>query len=268
MISRNLKVLSVAGAALVLTAGGVGAAQLDKAVNLSVDGSATSAHVFGSTVGDLLDNQGISVRDGDVVIPAAGAPLRDGDTVTVKYARTLTVTIDGKTRQIRTTETTVDGALLALGLRGEGARLSVSRSQTIGRQGLALSIVTPKKVTVVVDGKTVTKTLTAATVGEALAQLRVQPGKSDRVTPAASTVLANGARVVVQRVTTKDSKVTKAIPFETVRKKTSDLYEDQTKVATAGVNGVRTVTLRKVTVDGKVTATKEIASTVTKKPVT
>jgi uncharacterized protein YabE (DUF348 family) len=268
LISRNLKVLSVAGAALLLTAGGVGAAQLDKAVNLSVDGTATSAHVFGSTVGDLLDNQGISVRDGDVVIPAVGAPLRDGDTVTVKYARTLTVTIDGKTRQIRTTERTVDGALLALGLRGDGARLSVSRSQTIGRQGLALSIVTPKKVTVVVDGKSTTKTLTAATVGEALAQLRVQPGKSDKVTPAASTVLTNGARIVVQHVTTKDSKVTKAIPFETVRKKTSDLYEGQTKVETAGVEGVRTVTLRKTTVDGKVTSTKEIASTVTKKPVT
>ena len=91
--------------------------------------------MFGSTVGDVLDNQGITVKPGDVVVPAADAPISDGETITVKYARLLTLTVDGKTRQLRTTETTVDGALLALGLRGEGARLSVSRSETIGRQG-------------------------------------------------------------------------------------------------------------------------------------
>ena len=143
MVSRNLKVLAVAGAAVVLTGGAVGAAQLDKAVTLSVDGKTSSAHVFGSTVGDLLASEGITTRPGDVVVPAADTPLTDGESVTVRYSRLLTLTIDGKQRQIRTTETTVDGALLALGVRSDGARISVSRSQTIGRQGLSLTIVTP-----------------------------------------------------------------------------------------------------------------------------
>ncbi|EWT01579.1 transglycosylase [Intrasporangium oryzae NRRL B-24470] len=268
MITRNLKVMSVAGAALVLTAGGVTAAQLDKSVHLSVDGKASDAHVFGSTVGDLLDSQGISVHSGDVVIPAVDDALSDGETVTVKYARTLTVTIDGKVRQIRTTETTVDGALLALGLRGDGDRISVSRSQTIGRQGLSLSIVTPKSVTVVADGKTTTKTLTAATVGEALTQLRVQVGASDKVSPAATAPLTAGTRIVVQRVATKDAKVTRAIPFPTVRTETSTLYKGQTKIKTAGVAGVRAVTVRTTVVDGKVVSTTDVASTVTKAPVT
>ncbi|WP_051510462.1 resuscitation-promoting factor [Intrasporangium oryzae] len=260
--------MSVAGAALVLTAGGVTAAQLDKSVHLSVDGKASDAHVFGSTVGDLLDSQGISVHSGDVVIPAVDDALSDGETVTVKYARTLTVTIDGKVRQIRTTETTVDGALLALGLRGDGDRISVSRSQTIGRQGLSLSIVTPKSVTVVADGKTTTKTLTAATVGEALTQLRVQVGASDKVSPAATAPLTAGTRIVVQRVATKDAKVTRAIPFPTVRTETSTLYKGQTKIKTAGVAGVRAVTVRTTVVDGKVVSTTDVASTVTKAPVT
>jgi uncharacterized protein YabE (DUF348 family) len=266
--TRNIKVMAAAGAAIVLTAGGVGATTLDKAVNLSVDGTASATHVFGSTVGDLLASKGIDVKPGDVVVPAVDAPLHDGDTVTVKYSRLLTLTVDGKTRQIRTTETTVDGALLALGLRGEDARLSVSRSQTIGRQGLSLSIVTPKPVSVVVGGKTVTRTLTAATVSEALAQLRITVSKTDKVSPAPTTALTRGMRIVVQRVTTKQATVTRAIPFQTVRRQSADLYTGQTKVVTPGVAGARVVTLRATIVDGKTVSVAEVASRVTKAPVT
>lgn len=267
MISRNAKILAAAGTAVVLTGGAVGAAQLDKAVNLSVDGTASSAHVFGSTVGDVLDSQGITVKPGDVVVPAADAPISDGDTVTVKYARLLKLTVDGRTRELRTTETTVDGALLALGLRGEGARLSVSRSQTIGRQGLAISVVTPKAVTVTADGKKTTKTVAAATVGEALTQLGVRVGKADKVNPPATTRLTSGAAVTVQRVAVRDKKVNRAISFNTTKKSTSTLFTDETKVSRAGVTGNRQVTVRITLVDGKVVSTRTIGSTVTKAPV-
>ncbi|GAA2743159.1 resuscitation-promoting factor [Terrabacter aerolatus] len=267
MISRNAKILAAAGAAVVLTGGAVGAAQLDKSVNLSVDGTASTAHVFGSTVADVLDSQGITTKPGDVVVPSADSSISDGQTIIVKYARTLTLTVDGKTRQLRTTETTVDGALLALGLRGDGARLSVSRSQTIGRQGLALTVVTPKAVTVTVDGKTTTKTIAAASVGEALTQLGVRVGKDDKVNPPVTTPLTSGLKVAIQRVQTKDQDVTRAIPFGTTQQKTGDLYSDQTKVAQAGVAGERTVTVRSMVVDGKVISTKEISSKVVKAPV-
>ena len=267
MLSRNIKIIAATGAAVILTGGAVGATQLDKAVNLSVDGTSTATHVFGTTVGDLLDSEGIAVKPGDVVVPAVDAPLRDGDNVIVKYARTLTITVDGKTRTVNTTETTVDGALLALGVRGEGARLSVSRSQTIGRQGLALTVVTPKSVTVTVDGKTTTKTITAATVGEALGQLGVTLGKADKVNPPVTAPLTAGIKVAVERFTTKDVKRTEAIGYSTSKKKSADLYTDQTKVATKGVAGVRAITERRTLKDGKVVSTQVISSVVTKKPV-
>jgi len=267
VLSRNIKIIAATGAAVILTGGAVGATQLDKAVNLSVDGASSATHVFGTTVGDLLDSEGIAVKPGDVVVPAVDAALRDGDNVIVKYARTLTITVDGKTRTLNTTETTVDGALLALGLRGEGARLSVSRSQSIGRQGLALTVVTPKSVTVTVDGKTTTKTITAATVGEALGQLGVTLGKADKVNPPVTTPLTAGIKVAVERFTTTDVKRTEAVGYSTSKKKSADLYTGQTKVATKGVAGVRTITERRTLKDGKVVATKQISSAVTKKPV-
>ncbi|NUO90859.1 MAG: DUF348 domain-containing protein [Dermatophilaceae bacterium] len=268
MISRNAKILAATGAAVLLTGGAVGATQLDKTVHLSVDGAPSTAEFYGSsTVGDVLAGKGIEVKPGDVVIPATGTTVDDGDSITVKYARLLTLTVDGKTRQIRTTETTVDGALLALGLRGDGARLSASRSQTIGRQGLSLTIVTPKAVTVTADGKTTTKTVAAGTVGEALTQLGVRLGKADKVNPPVTTRLTNGAKVAVQRVQTTDTKTTESIAFGTTRTKTNALYADQTKVSRAGVAGTRVVTSRATVVDGKVVSRKTIASTVTKAPV-
>lgn len=267
MISRNAKILAATGAAVVLTGGAVGAAQLDKTVNLSVDGASSTSSFFGSrTVGDVLAGEGIEVKQGDVVVPATGSTVGDGESITVKYARMLNLTVDGKTRQIRTTETTVDGALLALGVRGD-SRLSVSRSQTIGRQGLSLSIVTPKAVTVNVDGKTTTKTVAAATVGEALTQLGVRLGKADKVNPPVTTRLTNGAKVAVQRVQTKDTKTTQPIAFGTTRTKTGALYSDQTKVSRAGVAGTRVVTTRATVIDGKVVSRATIASTVSKAPV-
>jgi uncharacterized protein YabE (DUF348 family) len=267
LVSRNLKVLAVAGAAVVLTGGAVGAAQLDKAVTLSVDGKTSSAHVFGSTVGDLLESQGITTKPGDVVVPAANTALTDGESVTVRYSRLLTLTIDGKQRQIRTTETTVDGALLALGVRSDGARISVSRSQTIGRQGLSLTIVTPKAVTVTADGHTTTKTVAAATVGEALKQLGVNLGAADRVTPSAASVLTPGAKISVQRVQQKSATVTETIARGTTKQKSTSLYAGQTKVAKAGSDGTRVVTVQRTIVDGKVVATKRVSEKVTKAPV-
>jgi uncharacterized protein YabE (DUF348 family) len=266
LISRNIKILAAAGAAVVLTGGAVGAAQLDKAVNLSVDGKTTATHVFGSTVGDLLDSQGIAVKSGDVVIPAVDSPISDGETVTVKYGRLLTLTVDGKTRTINTTETTVDGALLALGLRGDD-RISVSRSQTIGRAGLALTVVTPKTVTVTADGKTTTRTVVAATAGEALTQFGVRVGAADRVNPPVATQLTTGAKIVVQRVQNRDVKQTQPVAYPTTNRATATLYKGQTTVARAGVPGVRTVVVRTAVVDGKVVSTKAVSSTVTKAPV-
>ncbi|MGN6753365.1 MAG: ubiquitin-like domain-containing protein [Intrasporangium sp.] len=267
MISRKTQVIAAAGAAVLLTAGGVGAAQLDKSVTLTIDGKAAPAHVFGSTVGDLLDSEGITLASADVVSPAEGAQLHDGDVVNVSYSRPVTITIDGRTQQIQTTETTVDGVLEALGVRSPGAKLSVSRSQSIGRDGLALSITTPKDVTVVADGRTTKRTVTAATVSDALAQLGVALGEKDQVAPAVATVLTNGAKIVVKRVTTKRTTTTEPVAYKTIRTETNDLFTDQTKVKTAGRAGERTLTVEQTLVDGKVTSTKEVSSAITRSAV-
>src|SRR5690242_8285384 len=113
-------------------------ATLDKTVTLSVDGKTSEVHAFSKTVGALLDHEGIKVGPKDIVAPGQSSSLGEGETVVVRYARPLTVTVDGEKRTYWTTELSVDRALNALGIRAEGAQLSASRSQRIDRAGLAM----------------------------------------------------------------------------------------------------------------------------------
>jgi len=268
LLSRPLRHAAQGVAALVVAAGSVGVAHYDKAVQVSVDGQPTSVHVLGSTVADVLDKQDIAVGPHDVVVPSLGSSVDDGDHISVRYGRKLTVTVDGQTKEYWTTATTVDSALKDLGIRAEGAVLSASRSQPLGRGGLTLAVTTPKKVTFVADGKTRTVTSTSSTVFGLLAELGVTKKLDDVVTPAMPTALDDGMKVVLKRVVTKQERTTEAIGYSTTRQKDSSLYKGQTKVVTPGKKGSKVVVRKKTWVDGKLTTTKVVSQKVTRKPVT
>jgi uncharacterized protein YabE (DUF348 family) len=224
-------------------------------------------HAFGGTVADVLEKQDIRIGEHDVVVPSLDSEVKDGQKIVVRYGRKLTVTVDGKTREYWTTATTVAAALTELGIRADSAKLSASRSQTLGRDGLALTVSTPKSVAVRVDGKNLATSSTGLTVKEALADLRVKVDKDDRVKPGLNAPIRDGLKIAVQRVSTKTVKATEAIGFGTVKKNDSSLYKGQTKTVKAGSEGAKVVTYRLVTVDGKTESKKALSSVVTEKPV-
>jgi resuscitation-promoting factor RpfB len=267
LFSRPLRHAAQGAAALAVAAGSVGVAHYDKAVEVSVDGQATSVHVLGSTVADVLDKQDIAVGPHDVVVPSPASSVSDGDHISVRYGRKLTVTVDGQTKEYWTTATDVDSALQDLGIRADGAVLSASRSQPLGRGGLTLAVTTPKKVTLVADGKTRTVTSTSSTVFGLLAELGVTKKVDDVVAPAMPTALDDGMKVVLKRVVTKQERATEAIGFSTTRQKDSSLYKGLSKVVTPGQKGSKVVVRQKTWVDGKLTTTKVVSQKVTKKPV-
>ena len=264
---RPLPLLAQGAAALTVIAGSFGVTALDKSVTLSVDGKSSSAHSFGSTVADVLDGQDITVGARDQVVPSLGSKVKDGDTITVRYARKLVVTVDGVVKEYWTTATTVDAALKDLGLRADGAVISASRSQTLGRQGLTFSVTTPKDVTLTVGGQAQPLTTTSATIGDLLKDQGVAIGDKDRVNPGADTAVANGMSIVVNRVELRDTTSTEEIAFGTTETTDDSLYTDQKKVVTKGVAGERTITVQQVVVDGQVESESQTGSTVTREPV-
>jgi len=267
LFSRPLRHAAQGVAALAVAAGSVGVAHYDKAVEVSVDGQPSSVHVLGSTVADVLDKQDIAVGPHDVVVPSLASSVSDGDHISVRYGRKLTVTVDGQTKEYWTTATDVDSALQDLGIRADGATLSASRSQPLGRGGLTLAVTTPKKVTFVADGKTRTVTSTSSTVFGLLAELGVTKKLDDVVSPAMPTALDEGMKVVLKRVVIKNERTTEAVGYATTKQSDSSLYKGQTKVVTPGKKGSKVVVRQKTWVDGKLTKTKVVSQKVTRKPV-
>jgi uncharacterized protein YabE (DUF348 family) len=260
--------MAQAAVVVTLVAGAAGFAHFDKSVTLSVDGKSSAVHLFGNTVGDVLTHQGIKLESHDLVAPAVSTPLKDNEKVVVRYGRLLTVTVDGKTKEFWTTSTTVSGALAELGIRSDSARLSVSRSQPLGRLGLVMSVTTPKNVTVSVDGKALKETTTSATVADVLSELKVTVGAKDRVTPALTTLLTqSGLNVAVARVTQKTVSSTETIAFGTQQINDATTYAGTTNTLTAGKPGQRVVNNVQTWVDGKLESDKIASSQVVTAPV-
>ena len=241
---------------------------LDKTVTLSVDGKTSEVHAFSKTVDDLLDSQDIKVGPKDIVAPARSSSLGEGDTVVVRYARPLTLTVDGDKRTYWTTELSVDRALSALGVRAEGASLSASRSTRIDRAGLNMWLSTPKKVTVIADGKKRTLTTVAPTVAALLTEQKLEVEPLDKLSTVPTAMLHEGSVVKLTRIEKKRVTKTETIAYSVTKKSSSKLYKGTTKVVTKGQTGKRAAVYDLVLADGKVTKRTLVSSSVKDKPVT
>ncbi|MGA8045911.1 MAG: ubiquitin-like domain-containing protein [Dermatophilaceae bacterium] len=266
LASRKLAAVAATLIFLTTAGAGVGYATLVKDVTLTVDGEVTDVRGMHATVADVLASEDIEIGEHDVVQPGPTTEVRDGQNVVVRFGRELTVNVDGEVTSYWTTATTLDAAIRDLGLRVEGAELSASRSQSLGREGLALRISMPKELTLTADGKTVDISSTERTVAAMLRDEGITLGEDDIVAPALGTVITPGLAVTVKRVKIEEKTETVAVPFTTVEEKSSDLFKGQTKTKTKGVNGNKAVTTEYTYTDGKVTAEKVLSEKVTKKP--
>jgi uncharacterized protein YabE (DUF348 family) len=219
-------------------------------------------------VSDFLRDEDITVGSRDIVAPGPGTDLADGGTVVVRYARPLTVTVDGTKQTYWTTELSVDRALNSLDLRTGGALMSASRSQPIGRGGLSMWVSTPKKINLVVGGKKQQVTSTAPTVGTLLTQQSVTVDGDDKLSVAPGTPLAEDLTVKLTKIEKKQVTRAESVPFSTVKKKNSKLYVGDTKVIKKGKAGKRTATYAIVLADGKVSSKKLITAKTLSTPVT
>ncbi|HET8617004.1 MAG TPA: ubiquitin-like domain-containing protein [Actinomycetales bacterium] len=268
VLSRPLRLAAQALAITGLVAGTAAFASFDKTVDLTVDGRTSTVHTFGSTVADVLSDQGIKVGEHDIVSPSPADEVDDGDDVVVRFGRQLHVNTDGQQRDYWTTALTVDEAIAQLNLRAEGARLSVSRSQTLGRQGLNLELATPKDITLVVGGKKSTPITYALTVGDLLAERNLSLGSLDYLSAPAGTPLRDGMTVRLDRV--EQLRVAKSVDvgFSTTKKKTSSLDKGETKVDRKGAEGRARVIYLVTVVNGEPIGQETLQRDVTRDPVT
>lgn len=261
------KVVPAVVIAGLLAAGGLGyggyVAAADD-VNLSVDGQPTRFTTHAGTVADVLRDQGVTVNDRDDVQPSLTSEVAGPTTITVNFARQLTITVDGKKDSYWTTARSVDEALQEMNIPAS-AKLSTSRGAKINRDGIHIKVDTSKTATITAGGKTLKVTSTGRTIADALKQAKVAYDKDDQVSPKPATALKDKAKIVVKIVEVK--KATKKLEHEykTIEKETDSLEKGESKTDTTGITGITEEVWQYVYVDGKQTEKRKLSSKVVKK---
>ena len=246
-----------------------GYAMLTTTYRLSVDGETREVSSTGDTVAEVLASEGIEITEHDLVAPGLDEPVAEGSRIVVRFGRPVELTVDGETTTHWVTATDVATALGELGTPYGRAELSTTRSASIGREGLALEVVTPKNLVVRLAGaKPVTRTVTALTVEDALAELGVKVGRIDRTTPSLDTELEDGDRVVFTdfRIAKRSVKG-ETVPFRTVEQPDDSMYEGLSVTEREGETGTRDVTYKVVLKNGKLLRRTVLAQSVLRKPV-
>ncbi|MER5181813.1 ubiquitin-like domain-containing protein [Streptomyces sp. NPDC002896] len=240
----------------------------DKVVHLTVDGRPRTLHTFADSVGELLAGEGLDVGDHDIVAPTPATALAGGDEVVVRFGRLMHLTLDGQRRSFWTTAGSVDEALRQLRVRAEGAYLSVSRSEPIGRSGLRLDVRTKRTVTIMADGLEWNFRTNAATVREAVEEAGILLSGQDTTSAAPDSFPDDGQTITVLRVIGGREVREEPIPFEVHRTSDPTLSRGTQVVERAGRQGTRRVTYALRTVNGVKQRPRPLNAEVLRKPET
>ncbi len=238
-----------------------------KAVTVTIDGQARTVGTYADTVGELLEEEGLEPAAHDVLLPAAHQSITDGDTVVLNRARPLELTVDGVSREVYVTALSVEEALQQLGYRADGLVLSASRSERLPLDGMALSITTPKDVTLVADGQERVVTTTAATAADLLAEQGIALSGTDRTSLYLEQALLDHMRLQVFRVTVQEVQETAPVPHERVETPDPAAFVGDETVTVPGQDGEQVTTVRVTTVDGVETSREALSTQVTVQPV-
>jgi len=267
---RKGLVAAIMAFAISVTLGGLGVASAMTAdLTLTVDGNSSVIRVGGGeTVGAVLAAQGITVEPSDFVTPDESAVVTDGLEIQVAHARPFTATIDGQTRTVTTTASTVGGALASLGVDPATANLSLPAQTDLSHMQQGVTVTTWKMVSLKADGVTLYTQTPANDVAGLLAVRGIELGASDRVSPDLDTPLTDDMNVIVQRVSVVMTNQIGDVPFTTKKINDSSLAAGKTKVTTPGVVGSANQTWQVTMVDGTEESRKLVSQTIIKKPVT
>jgi uncharacterized protein YabE (DUF348 family) len=263
---RNLRkpvLVGVAALVIALVAGGGIVTAAHKNVTLTVDGQQQEVGTLAGSVEGALDSAGLTINEHDTVAPAIDTAISDGSQIVVERGRLLTLTIDGQTKEVWTTATTVEEALAELGQNPAAYQLSADRSREIPVDGLAVSADTLYNASVSDAGAAAAAVQTTAkTVGALLTEQGVVLGAEDTVAPAVDTALTDGLVIQVTRIATTSvtEEVEVAQPADQ-QVEDDSLASGTSNVTQQGAPGKDSVTYQVVTTNGQQTAKNEASRT-------
>ncbi len=256
---------------ITLTGGGAAALAMNKSVTVDVDGEKQTIRSYGDTVGEVLEDAGISVGAHDALSPSPQAPVGDGGVIKLERGRQLTLVVDGESRESWVRATTVREALSQLGLdhlNTGGTWFSAPLSGEVPLDGMRLEVKTEKTVTLYDGGEKPREVTTnAVTAAELLTELNLGLGEQDKIEEGADFKLTDGAEVHVSRTGVSVVKKTEIIEPEVETIHDDTLEKGKEVVEKEGEPGEKLVTYRVTKKNGEVVDRVEISTEVVKEAV-
>jgi uncharacterized protein YabE (DUF348 family) len=243
--------------------------RLSKDVTLLVDGRPRPVGTLASSVAGVLEQEDIVLGTHDRVVPHPDAPLADGMKIRVKFAKEITLLLDGAERTVWVTgDKSVKDVLEQVNIRAGGhAYLEPSRGASV-EDGDVIVYKPAVDVRLVVGGNPREVITNAEDVGLLLDDLGIDIGPADIVEPRLSTPLEAGMEIELIRVVQREVFQDVPIPYPTEERQSAELLLGVRQVVRAGVPGV----LRKsfeVRLENGIEVERRLVETrVARKPVT
>lgn len=260
-----LKLACQVAVLLALVAGLMSFVTSSKSLTLVVDGHSSSVSAYGGNVAGVLNRADVAVKGGDHVTPALDTQVKDGEIITVNTSKNITVSLDGAERTVTTTSNYIGGLISQLGVAAN-AKISAPAGTLLANSS-DITIITPKKVTLVADGKKNQATTTAVTVADVLSQEGLKLSATDKISTPVTADVSENMVITVVRVVNGTATETQDVPFETVESVDGNLFKDERKTVSEGVLGTLETTFGTVVEDGVEVSRSETGSAVIKAPV-
>lgn len=218
-------------------------------------------------VDEILEDNGIEINEeqGDEVSLANFDGL-DGSTIIIRRGVKVTIkNFDGTSNNVYALGTVKDAVEKAKITIPEGAALNYS-ADTLLKDGMTIEIYDVYEITLTVDGKKMTKTVSGKTVEDALNILGVELEGEDYTKPALDKELRDGMKISVYRVEVKERTEKEAIPYGTEYTYSDSLYRNRTKTLERGEEGTKAVVYEDRYVNGKLQNSTVKSEKVLKEP--